>query len=294
MDVVAKVYGHEIRRSEFMRELDQLSKIVDNFMICTLQKKALKVVIDRYLLLHEAADENIVITPEEYDSELFDFINEFDTEDDFDAMLLKNRFLEKDLREIVRNKILLRKHIQKFQQIPVEIPESKLKQFYLDNQELFMTQEEVDCKHILIEGVSEESREKAEMIRKNIHTLDDFIKASKEYSDCPSSKKCGDLGFFYRDKLMKEMDDVAFSLKLNEISNPFPSPMGYHILMLIGRHESKLLPFDDIREILQTRLEHIESELNLVKHFQELRDASKEHIQLFEDNLLAPFNCLFT
>jgi parvulin-like peptidyl-prolyl isomerase len=294
MEIVAKVYGHEIRRSEFMRELNRLSKIVDNFMICTLQKKALKVIIDRYLLLHEAEDDHIKITTEEYNDELFDFINEYETEDDFDAMLLKNRMTEKDIREIVTNKILLRKHIEKYQTEPEEIPEEKLRLFYHQNQKLFKTEEEVACKHILIKDTIEESKRRAEWIRREIHTTEDFNEAVVKYSECSTIKKCGDLGFFHRGKLIKEIDDVAFKMSLNEISDPFISPMGYHILMMTGRHEPKTLPYEDIKDLLRMRLEHIDSELKLVKHFQELRDASKDHIELFEENLLAPFNCLFS
>jgi parvulin-like peptidyl-prolyl isomerase len=294
MEVIAKVYGHEIRRSEFMRELDRLSKIVDNFMICTLQKKALKVIIDRYLLLHEAEHEHFDITTEEYNDELFDFINEFETEDDFDAMLLKNRLTEIDIREIVNNKIILRKHIEKYQTEPDDIPEEKLRLFYKQNHNLFQTQEEVSCKHILVKNQTEESKVRAEWIRREIKNTDDFNEAVVKYSECPTIKKCGDLGFFHRGKLIQEIEDIAFKMSLNEISDPFPSKMGYHILMLTGRHDPKTLPYEDIKDLLRMRLEHIDSELKLVKHFQELRDASKEHIEFFEENLLAPFNCLFT
>jgi parvulin-like peptidyl-prolyl isomerase len=293
MEVIAKVYGHEIRRSEFMRELNRLDKIVDNFMICTLQKKALTVIIDRYLLLHEAEDEHIEITPEEYNEELFDFINEYDTEDEFDAMLLKNHYTEQNIREIVTNKILLRKHIQKYQTASDEIPEEKLRSFYKQNKNLFQTQEEVCCKHILVKDPTAESKVRAEWIRREIHNAEDFYEAIAKYSECPTVKRCGDLGFFHRGKLIKEIDDVAFKMTLNEISDPFVSNMGYHILMLTGRNEPKTLPYEDIKDLLRMRLEHIDSEFKLVKHFQELRAASKDNIELSEENLLAPFNCLF-
>jgi parvulin-like peptidyl-prolyl isomerase len=292
MEIVAKVYEYEIRRSEFMRELDQLSKIVDNFMICTLQKKALEVIIDRYLLLHEAIDENIDINTEDFDTEMFDLINEYDTEEEYSSMLLKNHLSESAVKKIVTNKLLIQKHIENFQQSNIEIPESKLQKFYDEHLELFRTQEEVSCQHILIKGVSEKHRHRAMAVRRRIKSPDDFAFVASKFSECPSSEKCGDLGYFHRGKLMKEIDDAAFKLTINEISEPFESPMGHHILMLVGKHESRILPFEDIKEVLQTRLQHIDSELKLVKHLQELRDSGKDHIQIFTDNLLAPFNCL--
>jgi peptidyl-prolyl cis-trans isomerase C len=294
MEIVAKVYEYEIRKSEFMRELNQLGKIVDNFMICTLQKKALEVIIDRYLLLHEAIDENIDIDTEEYDSELFDLINEYDTENDYSTMLLQNHLSEKDVKKIITNKILIQKHIENYRQECVEIPEIKLHKFYQENLKLFKTQEEVSCQHILIKGLTEKSKHRAEAVRRRIKSPEDFKHIAEKFSECPSSERCGDLGFFHRGKLMKEIEDIAFSLALNEISEPFKSSMGYHILMLTDKHESKILPFEEIMDVLQTRLEHIDSELKLVKHLQDLRDSGKDHIQIFEDNLLAPFNCLFS
>ncbi|HNX00931.1 MAG TPA: peptidylprolyl isomerase [Candidatus Cloacimonadota bacterium] len=293
MEIVAKVYEYEIRRSEFMRELDKLGMIVDNFMICTLQKKALQVIIDRYLLLHEAIDENIEIDPEEYDSELFDMINEYDTEEEYSSMLLKNHLSERDVKNIINNKILIKKHIENFQNEPLQIPEAKMRKFYESNLELFQTQEEVSCQHILIRGLGEKNHARAIAVRRRIKSPADFQYVASKFSECPRSEKCDDLGYFHRGKLMKEIDDVAFHLAMNEISEPFPSPLGYHILMLVGRHEPKILPFEDIRDILETRLAHIDTELRLVKHMQELRDSGKEHIQIFEERLLAPFNCLF-
>lgn len=208
-------------------------------------------------------------------------------------MLMKNHLTEKDVRKIITNKILIQKHIENYQGESVHIPEEKLLKFYKDNQELFKTQEEVSCQHILIKGLSEKNHHRAIAVRRRIKSPADFKYVASKFSECPSSEKCGDLGYFHKGKLMKEIDDVAFSLTMNEVSEPFASAMGYHILMLVGRHEPRILPFEEIREVLETRLEHIDSELKLVKHLQELRNSGKDHIQIFEDNLLAPFNCLF-
>uniref|UniRef100_A0A2P2JJP2 Peptidyl-prolyl cis-trans isomerase n=1 Tax=Rhizophora mucronata TaxID=61149 RepID=A0A2P2JJP2_RHIMU len=63
----------------------------------------------------------------------------------------------------------------------------------------------------------------------------EFAKLAAEYSECPSGKKGGDLGWFPRGKMAGPFQDVAFSTTVGATSAPFKSTHGYHIILCEGR-----------------------------------------------------------
>ncbi|CAN1312462.1 Peptidyl-prolyl cis-trans isomerase NIMA-interacting 4, partial [Linum perenne] len=56
-----------------------------------------------------------------------------------------------------------------------------------------------------------------------------------EYSECPSGKKGGDLGWFPRGKMAGPFQEVAFNTPVGATSAPFKSTHGYHIILSEGR-----------------------------------------------------------
>ncbi len=73
-------------------------------------------------------------------------------------------------------------------------------------------------------------------IRNRILTGEDFAKLAKEFSDDPSvAGNNGNMGWVGRGKMVPEFEAMAFKLKPNEISMPFESQFGFHIMQLIER-----------------------------------------------------------
>ncbi|KAL9314198.1 hypothetical protein ACSQ67_019650 [Phaseolus vulgaris] len=63
----------------------------------------------------------------------------------------------------------------------------------------------------------------------------EFAKVAQEYSECPSGKKGGDLGWFPRGKMAGPFQDVAFNTPVGATSAPFKSTHGYHVILSEGR-----------------------------------------------------------
>ena len=58
-----------------------------------------------------------------------------------------------------------------------------------------------------------------------------FADAAGEHSDSPSAKDGGDLGqFAFRGRMPQDLTSVAFQLKAGEVSEPFETPFGIHLL----------------------------------------------------------------
>lgn len=62
-----------------------------------------------------------------------------------------------------------------------------------------------------------------------------FGEVAAEFSECPSAKKGGDLGWFPRGKMAGPFQDVAFNTPIGATSAPFKSTHGYHVILVEGR-----------------------------------------------------------
>jgi parvulin-like peptidyl-prolyl isomerase len=77
------------------------------------------------------------------------------------------------------------------------------------------------------------SQELAEIRQSIVDGKTTFSAAAAEYSDSPSGTDGGNLGqFAFRGRMPLDLTKVAFRLKTGEISKPFESPFGIHILTI--------------------------------------------------------------
>lgn len=83
--------------------------------------------------------------------------------------------------------------------------------------------------HILLKTQAE-----AQSVLDKVKAGGDFKKLAAEYSIDPGAEKnLGDLGYFSRGDLIKEFEEVAFNLKVNETSGIVKTTLGYHIIRRI-------------------------------------------------------------
>jgi peptidyl-prolyl cis-trans isomerase D len=114
---------------------------------------------------------------------------------------------------------------------------------------------QVKAKHILLKIADESpatqaaTLAKANKIRKTL-TVANFAKVAKKESQGPSSKAGGDLGWFSKDKMVKEFSDVAFSLKKGKISKPVKTKFGYHIILNEGNKRAVVKTFNSVKKDL--------------------------------------------
>lgn len=87
-------------------------------------------------------------------------------------------------------------------------------------------------------SAEQEAKTKAELmdIRQQILSGANFADMAKKYSDDASViSNGGDMGWSGRGRMVPEYEAMAFKLKPGEISTPFKSPFGIHIMQLIER-----------------------------------------------------------
>ncbi len=281
MNIVARVISYEITDCEYRREITKLRRTRNNHHR-SIEKDALDKVIDRYLLLHEAIANGFEVTDEEYEDFLLEIIECFESPGDFENSLFVEGLNDSQIECLLKNKLLIKKFINHLCPDTCDITDEELHEFYTAQQEYFTREPEVRASHILIKGNDATAEAKARQIYDSIQSPADFHRISDTYSDCPSKAKCGDLGYFTRGILIQEIDEVAFKMKIGEISPPFTSHHGYHILMLTDIHPAQCVAFGDIKDTLIARLAHIKRELKLKQFLNDLRQKHQDQIDIFK------------
>lgn len=81
-----------------------------------------------------------------------------------------------------------------------------------------------------------EARQKLIELREQILKGANFSELAKKNSEEPSAQYTGgDLGYVGRGAMVPEFEAMAFKIKEGEVSMPFESPFGFHILQLVDR-----------------------------------------------------------
>lgn len=84
----------------------------------------------------------------------------------------------------------------------------------------------VKASHILVKKQSE-----ALKIQEELNKGEEFGKLARKYSQCPSKKRGGDLGYFGKGQMVKEFETVAFKLEKGKVSEPVKTQFGYHLIL---------------------------------------------------------------
>jgi peptidyl-prolyl cis-trans isomerase SurA len=82
----------------------------------------------------------------------------------------------------------------------------------------------------------EESKARLRELRERILNGEDFNALAQKFSEDPSARSNGgEMGFVGRGAMVPQFEAMGFKLRKGEISQPFESPFGIHIMQLIDR-----------------------------------------------------------
>lgn len=143
-------------------------------------------------------------------------------------------------------------HLDKTHAVSDEAALAQARSMYQAKPERFKAEEQVQIRHILLEGKDDAARAKAQSLLAALRAGGDFAELAQQNSiDKGSAAKGGDLGFFARGRMVPEFESSAFGLKnKGDLSDIVQTQFGLHILQLQERRPAGIQPFDEVRDAL--------------------------------------------
>jgi peptidyl-prolyl cis-trans isomerase C len=242
--------------------------------------------IEGELLYQAALEGNYLADEEEIDQTFSELSSRYADPAEFTAEMEARGYTEETLRSSIGRQMSIQKYIKETIVPQAVVPEEAVREAYDQNPQNFVKPEEVQASHILIKSsesdsqeMKDEALEKAKEIASKAREKGaDFAQLAREYSEGPSASSGGELGFFTRDRMVKPFEDAAFSMKVNEISDPVLTQFGYHIIKVTDRKEGSTVPFEEVKDALtQDLTNRMISEL-IGRKLAELKENAKIEI----------------
>jgi peptidyl-prolyl cis-trans isomerase SurA len=150
----------------------------------------------------------------------------------------------------------------------VNITDEDVERYYKLNAKNYRANERARIRHILLalaENAPPERVQSAMATAKGVYQRiaagEDFAALAREYSEGAGRAEGGEIGWVNRGTLISGIEEVAFEkLSVGQVSEPFRTSMGVHIVKLEGREAGGALPLSSVaprikEELLKKTLE---------------------------------------
>ena len=208
------------------------------------------------------------------------------------AISSKNKIIpekkpDEQLRIKIRREVLIDACMDQKGISAIQIPEQELRLFYENNPKNFVEPQTIRVRHILVkiplQANTEKEREadnKAKLILAELKKGRDFAEVARQYSDCASKEKGGDLGTVTPGIMPKEFDSVAFSLKVGETSGIVKTRHGLHIIRVDEKHPEKIKGFPEVKTLIAGYMQKDYQRKKIVELVKDLAKTAKVDILL--------------
>ncbi len=285
-EIIARVNNEIITRTEYVRSRDQLKQEVQqqdpsnaDRAFAEKQRDVLRDLIDQQLLLQKAKDLGIT-----GDTELIKRLDEMRKQMNLGSMEELEKAAEaqgasyEDFKQNLRNQIVTQHVIGEEVGKHLAMNKDDVKRFYDLHRAEMEQPEQVRLSEILIapkrpakptaapaakpeppseaetEAALAAARAQAQDLLDQFHKGAKFEDLAKKYSDGPSAKDGGDLSYFKRGTLSKELEDKVFVLKAGEVTEVVRTKQGYVILQVTEHQMAGIPPLKEVESRIQDEL----------------------------------------
>lgn len=205
----------------------------------------LETLIDVKLQLQKAKSMGIRVTDGEIDEAIENIKKKYSMTDfDFKESLKKEGYTLEVYRRRIEEQIITSKIINQQIRSKILVSDKDTERYMEENREMFATSDSYRISQIFFKKPENNEEKnnidrKVAVIYKKLKDGESFRKIAREYSDGPSAKTGGDLGFIKKGDLIEEFGEIVSKMTPGDVSSLFWTDRGFHIIRLDERIEYK-------------------------------------------------------
>lgn len=290
--IVATVDGQPIT----LRELDTFGSQMNNRAAMMYPQGAadmtrrdfLDALLMNKMIENEVDAQGLKATAEDVDSYIERIKSQGELDDEQLAAALADQGLtieqyRKQIAQEIEQALLMNKEVSS----RISITNEAVQRYYQAHQDDYAIPDQVRIRHIFLPvspGADPGEMLKMTTLLETLHDRanrgEDFATLALTYSLGPGADQGGDLGFFERGQMDPAIEEMAFSIPEGEISPPFETSTGVHLIKVEERDIAGVKPLAEVQEEIHSQLYNTELSKRYRRWFQdELR--FRHHIEDF-------------
>ncbi len=294
-EIIARVNNQIVTRTEYLRSKEQLKQEAEqqdpgraDKIVAERDKDVLRDLIDQQLLLEKGKDLGITA-----DTEVIKRLDEMRKEMKLESMEELEKAAQaqgisfEDFKQNLKNQIITQQVISKEVGSRMSISKEELQQFYDEHKSEMEQPEQIRLSELLVstekekkegEGSTDQSKQlataqaKAEDLLAQIRKGAAFDEIAKKNSDGPTAAQGGDLGYFKRGTLAKELEEKTFAMKPGDVSDVIRTKQGFVILKVVEHQTAGIPPLSQIEGKVQEAIYMHKLQPALRAYLQKLRE----------------------
>lgn len=294
-DIAAQLDGKEYTVADIDNEIKQKPnfaiylKAAENNprMLTDLRRRVASMIIDREILL-QAAQKSPAVVPAEVEKSVDGVIQSYGGREKIEELLKSIGTTYDTFKIEIAKDFAINQYIEKVVMKDSSVTDDELLKTFKANPDRYATKETVKAKHILIKAdknapeaeVKAAEAEINKWYQEAIKPNADFSAIAKEHSQCPSAAQGGDLGAFSRGMMVPEFETVAFEAKPMEVSKPFRTQFGFHIVQVYEHDQAKSPDFAAAKEQVAKDMQLHKREALVQQALQELKKQHQVAIKI--------------
>jgi len=215
-----------------------------------LKRDTLNQLIDRTLQIAEAKRLGITVAKEDLDAAIDDIMTRNKmTEEQFKQALAAEGYTYKEYRSNLEAQLLVIKLINREVRSKVIVEESEAKEYYEEHKDRFTTSASVTVANIFFpaeDGDMEAAEKNAQDARRKMTEGTPFEQMAVQCTGDPKAGEKCVLGSFKKGELSGKIQEIAFSLKEGEVSEPIKMDKGYQLIKIMQKTEAGTKPYKDV------------------------------------------------
>jgi len=292
-EIIARVNNEIITRSEYEKarqsaEEDAKSECQNR---CTpeqlqtnigdRQKNSLRDLIDQSLLVQRAKDMGVSVEPE-----VIKKLDAIRTQNNFTSMEELERAVSsqgmnwEDFKNNIRNTLLTQRVISSEVGSHITIGDEEVAKYYEAHKTEFVRPEQVALREIEVSTQGKKPEEipdlkkKAETALKRVKDGEDFGEIAKRFSDGSTKSQGGFLGVYKRGELSKELEDVVFKMKRNDLTDIMETKQGFLVLQVLEHYDEGEQSLAKVKNEIMDKLYGERMEPAMREYLKTLREQS--------------------